>query len=72
MTLARIGSDLGPDEDQLRDLRRRAPRHDLFAAGGVRDATDLSRLALLGAAGVLLASALHNGSLTSAHLGRYS
>ena len=72
MTLARIGSDLGPDEDQLRDLRRRAPQHDLFAAGGVRDATDLSRLALLGAAGVLLASALHNGSLTSAHLGRYS
>lgn len=71
MTLSRIGSDLGPDEDKLHDLRRCAPGHDLFAAGGVRNAADLSRLASLGIAGVLLASALHNGSLAPADLRRY-
>jgi phosphoribosylformimino-5-aminoimidazole carboxamide ribotide isomerase len=71
MTLARVGSNLGPDEARLASLRARAPRCELFAAGGVRDSGDLSRLSTLGVAGVLLASALHNGSLSQAQLAHF-
>ena len=34
-----------------------------YAAGGVRDKTDLEQLAAAGYVGVLVASALHNGRL---------
>lgn len=64
MTLARVGSDAGPDLDAVGELRARRPAARVFAAGGVRDAGDVARLAAAGAAGVLLSSALHNGGLT--------
>jgi phosphoribosylformimino-5-aminoimidazole carboxamide ribotide isomerase len=59
MMLARVGSLQGPDFDQLSALRRRAPHKNFYAAGGVRSAHDLLRLARAGADGALLASALH-------------
>lgn len=67
MTLARVGSDAGPDLACLAAVRAHLQRHAhpaaLYAAGGVRDARDLDVLAQAGIAGVLVASALHEGRL---------
>jgi phosphoribosylformimino-5-aminoimidazole carboxamide ribotide isomerase len=72
MTLARVGAFAGPDLDLLARLGRSAEGRDLFAAGGVRDARDLAALERAGAAGVLIASALHDGRLTPHDLGRFT
>jgi phosphoribosylformimino-5-aminoimidazole carboxamide ribotide isomerase len=63
MTLGRVGSDAGPDIERLTRLRRLAPAHRIFAAGGVRDQSDLDQLAGLGIAGALVSTALHRGTL---------
>ena len=68
MTLGRVGSDRGPDIDRLSEIRARAGARRLYAAGGVRHAADLAALREAGAAGVLVASALHDGRLTRADL----
>lgn len=68
MTLSRIGSDAGADMNLILTLKRQAPETAFFAAGGLRDASDLIRLAQAGISGVLVASALHDGRLTSADL----
>ena len=64
MTLERVGSGAGVDLGRLADLKRRAPQRRFYAAGGVRGEEDLARLTTAGAAGVLIASALHDGALT--------
>lgn len=71
MTLARVGVDLGPDLARLAQLRTKRPDCRLYAAGGVRHADDLTALAETGAAGVLLASALHDGALSRAELAAF-
>jgi phosphoribosylformimino-5-aminoimidazole carboxamide ribotide isomerase len=63
MTLARVGVGAGPDLDRLRAVRAAAPDKRIYAAGGVRGADDLAALEALGCAGVLVASALHDGRL---------
>ena len=63
MDLARVGSELGPDTAAIAALRSRAPRARLIGAGGLRDAADLAAAAASGAAGWLVASALHDGRL---------
>jgi phosphoribosylformimino-5-aminoimidazole carboxamide ribotide isomerase len=63
MTLGRIGGNNGPDLDRLRSLIGVAPRKKIFAAGGVRGFDDLTALSAVGASGVLLASALHDGRI---------
>ncbi len=68
MTLARVGAGAGPDFDRLRGLRAMAPGKRLYAAGGVRHRDDLHDLRALGCAGVLVASALHDGRLGTADL----
>jgi phosphoribosylformimino-5-aminoimidazole carboxamide ribotide isomerase len=68
MTLSRVGSGAGPDIARLAALRQSAGARQLFAAGGVRDAGDIERLAAMGVAGALVASALHDGRLTRAVL----
>ena len=68
MMLARVGSLRGPDFDQLGALRRRAPHKKLYAAGGVRGAHDLARLARAGAHGALIASALHQRLISASDL----
>lgn len=65
MSLTRVGARRGPDLDLLAHLTALAPGHRLFAAGGVRDETDLQSLYDAGAAGVLLASALHEGRVSA-------
>ena len=68
MTLGRVGGTSGPDLDRLAGLRDHQPRRRFYAAGGVRHADDLQRLAATGAAGALVASALHDGRLTATAL----
>ena len=68
MTLARVGAGAGPDLERLRALRAVAPGKRLYAAGGVRGPDDLHDLRALGCAGVLVASALHDGRLGTADL----
>jgi phosphoribosylformimino-5-aminoimidazole carboxamide ribotide isomerase len=65
MTLARVGSGAGPDLDRLRAIRDAAPGRAIFAAGGVRDGTDLAALRNAGMAGALVATSLHDGRLKS-------
>jgi phosphoribosylformimino-5-aminoimidazole carboxamide ribotide isomerase len=63
MTLSRVGADAGPDLGLLARLQRAAPHTRLYAAGGVRDLADLQSLRKMGAAGALLATALHRGRI---------
>ena len=63
MTLGRVGSEEGPDLERLQDLQQRAPGKRIYAAGGVRNGADLERLAQAGVAGVLVATALHDGRI---------
>lgn len=72
MTLARVGAGEGPDLDRLGDILARAEGRRVYAAGGVRDVADLHRLADLGIAGVLLASALHDGRLSRHDIGAFT
>ncbi len=63
LDLARVGSGEGPDVALVRELRARVPEVELLAGGGVRDAADLRALAEAGAAGALVATALHTGAI---------
>jgi uncharacterized protein related to proFAR isomerase len=47
----------------LGELRAALPGVELIAGGGVRDQTDLDRLAVAGADGALVATALHRGAI---------
>ena len=68
MTLARVGSGAGPDLKRLAAIRSIAGGREIYAAGGVRDAADLSALKAAGAAGALVASALHEQRVVGADL----
>ena len=63
LDLARVGSDAGPCVALVRELRVRFPELELLAGGGVRDVADLRALAQAGAAGALVATALHGGAI---------
>jgi len=66
MTLARVGSGMGPDIAKLEQIKAMAgPARQVFAAGGVRSREDLRALRQIDIAGALLASALHNQTLTA-------
>lgn len=68
MTLARVGSDAGPDLARFAAIRSIAGGRELYAAGGVRDASDLSALKAAGAFGALISSALHERRIVAADL----
>jgi phosphoribosylformimino-5-aminoimidazole carboxamide ribotide isomerase len=63
LDLARVGGLGGADETMLGELRAALPGVELVAGGGVRDQTDLDRLAVAGADGALVATALHRGAI---------
>jgi phosphoribosylformimino-5-aminoimidazole carboxamide ribotide isomerase len=72
MTLARVGSGAGPDMDVLARIRNAGNPRRIYAAGGVRGASDLATLARAGIAGALIASCLHDGRLTGAEIETYA
>jgi phosphoribosylformimino-5-aminoimidazole carboxamide ribotide isomerase len=64
MTLARVGSGAGPDLERLGAIQTAAPMHIIYAAGGLRDLSDLRALQNAGISGVLVATSLHDGRLS--------
>lgn len=69
MTLSRVGSRNGPDFEKLAEMASCHSEKNIIAAGGVRDAEDLRRLGEIGIHSALLASALHDGSLSGREIG---
>jgi HisA/HisF family protein len=61
LDLARVGTGSGPDVALIAELHAAFPAVELLAGGGVRDADDLRALEAAGAAGALVATALHGG-----------
>jgi phosphoribosylformimino-5-aminoimidazole carboxamide ribotide isomerase len=61
LDLARVGSGAGLDIDLIAELHAAFPDVELLAGGGVRDVADLHALRDAGAAGALVATALHTG-----------
>lgn len=68
MTLAAVGSRAGPDLGRVAEVHSRRPDVRIIAAGGVRGRADLVALGEAGASGALVATALHNGTLTPADI----
>lgn len=67
LDLAAVGVNRGPVSDALcRELRAVYPDIELLTGGGVRDVQDLRQLARWGCDAALVASALHDGRLTTA------
>jgi uncharacterized protein related to proFAR isomerase len=62
--LARVGSGSGPPLDAVAALAHALPGVAIYAGGGVRDDDDLAALGAAGAAGALVATALHEGRIT--------
>ncbi len=65
MTLDRVGANAGPDLRRLDSIVARAKKRRVYAAGGVRDRNDLDEIRKIGAAGVLVSSALHSGKISA-------
>jgi HisA/HisF family protein len=61
LDLARVGSGAGPDVGLIGEIHAAFPELALLAGGGVRDVEDLRALDAAGAAGALVATALHRG-----------
>ncbi len=62
--LRRVGSGSGPPLRAVADLAAALPGVEIYAGGGVRDSDDLRALESAGAAGALVATALHDGRVT--------
>ena len=62
--LARVGSGSGPPLVAVAELVAALPDVAIYAGGGVRDDRDLEALESAGAAGALVATALHEGRIT--------
>ncbi len=64
LDLTSVGSGEGPAQQELlKTLRSRLPDLELITGGGVRSSDDLEILRTLGIDGVLVATALHRGTL---------
>lgn len=62
--LALVGSGSGPPLAAVAELAAALPGAAIYAGGGVRDDADMRALQAAGAAGALVATALHDGRLT--------
>jgi phosphoribosylformimino-5-aminoimidazole carboxamide ribotide isomerase len=73
LDVARVGVSGGPGTLPLcRGLRSRYPQLEIIAGGGIRDVSDLEHLAESGCDAALVASALHNGTLTASDVQRFA
>jgi len=68
MTLAKVGSGEGPDFARAAEIQRRAGDRAVYLAGGLRGRDDLAAVKASKAAGILVASALHDGNIIPADL----
>jgi phosphoribosylformimino-5-aminoimidazole carboxamide ribotide isomerase len=65
LDVGRVGRGVGVNLELLSALRRALPGTELLAGGGVRGEEDLTALAGHGCDGVLIATALHQGTIGS-------
>ena len=65
MSLDFVGSSLGPDLRLVLTLHNAAPSSSIYVCGGLRNETDLDAAYRAGARGALLATSLHDGSLST-------
>lgn len=68
MTLAKVGSGAGPDFERLSEIKAKAGSRSVIAAGGVRNEADIRALSALGIDAALVATSLHDGTLTARQL----
>ena len=69
LDLLHVGSERGLGVLELcRELRACYPELELISGGGVRNRDDLQQLAAAGCQGALVATALHQGTLTAAEM----
>jgi phosphoribosylformimino-5-aminoimidazole carboxamide ribotide isomerase len=68
LDLALVGSGAGPDVTLIAELHAAFPELELLAGGGVRHLEDLRALEAAGAAGALVATALHRGVIGPSEL----
>jgi len=68
MTLAKVGAATGPDFERLEEIKAKAGDREIIAAGGVRNEADIRSLSSLGIAAALVATSLHDGTLTPEQL----
>ncbi len=68
MTLNRVGSEQGIDLKRISTLKLINKSSAIYAAGGVKNISDIHRLEQLGIAGVLVATALHQKNITSGEI----
>jgi phosphoribosylformimino-5-aminoimidazole carboxamide ribotide isomerase len=68
LDLARVGSGAGPGVGLIAEIHDAFPDLELLAGGGVRDVDDLRALDAAGAAGALVATALHRGVIGAREL----
>ncbi|WP_250520802.1 HisA/HisF-related TIM barrel protein [Caballeronia sp. AAUFL_F2_KS46] len=70
MTLDHVGACGGPDLDTFADVRALAGAREVIGAGGIRHADDLALAERSGASAWLVASAIHDGSLSQGDVHR--
>ena len=68
MNLDRVGTTRGVDEGLLARILQITVHSHVFIGGGIRDIADMQHLHASGITGILVATALHTGQITSADL----
>ncbi len=68
LDLARVGSGRGIDRSWIIEVQASFPDLTLLVGGGITGPQELNRLQSLGVRGVLVATALHNGSIGPQHI----
>lgn len=68
LDLKRVGSREGVDRSLVSDVKTHFPDLDLLVGGGISNIEDLVELETMGVAGVLAATAFHNGTIMARHI----
>lgn len=72
MSLARVGSNNGPDYELVSRFKSIADDKKIYVAGGIRNESDLQLLDNMNIDGVLIATALHTKQISSETLIRFA
>lgn len=68
MSLANVGANIGINTKQLSTVLHKAKNHHIYAAGGIRNYEDLTRLKSMKVKGALIATAIHQKQIASHEL----
>jgi phosphoribosylformimino-5-aminoimidazole carboxamide ribotide isomerase len=70
MALASVGTSMGPNFTLLESIYKKKPSTKIYAAGGIRNLSDIKQLKEMKINGALIATALHQRKITSEDLSR--